>query len=118
MLRISSWQDAAPGTALISAGDIGDFFCILASGEVKVTKRQKLLNILNAGECFGEMSYLSRQSNERSADVIALSPSRVITIRVEDLAHASDACRHRFDRAFMSILVERLTLANNRLTAV
>ncbi len=118
VLRISSWQDAAPGTALISAGDTGDFFCILASGEVKVTKRQKLLNILNAGECFGEMSYLSRQSNERSADVIALAASRVITIRVEDLAHASDACRHRFDRAFMSILVERLTLANNRLTAV
>ena len=118
VLRISSWRDAAPGTALISAGDTGDFFCILASGEVKVTKRQKLLNILNAGECFGEMSYLSRQSNERSADVSALSASRVITIRVEDLAHASDACRHCFDRAFMSILVDRLTLANNRLTAV
>jgi len=118
VLRISSWQDAAPGTALISAGDTGDFFCILASGEVKVTKRQKLLNILNAGECFGEMSYLSRQTNERSADVIALAAARVITIRVEDLAHASDACRHCFDRAFMSILVERLTLANNRLTAV
>jgi hypothetical protein len=118
VLRISSWQDVAPGAVLIAAGDTGDFFCILASGEVKVTKRQKLLNILNAGECFGEMSYLSRQSNERSADVSALSAARVIAIRVEDLAHASDACRHRFDRAFMSILVDRLTLANNRLTAV
>src|SRR3990172_3327423 len=75
-------------------------------------------NTLQAGECFGEMSYLSRQTNERSADVISLSPSRVITIRVDDLARASDACRHRFDRAFMSILVERLTMANNRLTAV
>jgi hypothetical protein len=42
----------------------------------------------------------------------------VITIRVDDLARASDACRHRFDRAFMSILVERLTMANNRLSAV
>jgi serine/threonine protein kinase len=118
VLRISSWQDAAPGTALIRQGDAGNFFCILASGEVKVTKRNRLLNILNAGECFGEMSYLSRQTNERSADVISLSPSRVITIRLDDLAHASDACRHRFDRAFMSILVERLTMANNRLTAV
>jgi serine/threonine protein kinase len=118
VLRISSWQDAAPGTTLIRQGDAGDFFCILASGEVKVTKRNRLLNILNAGECFGEMSYLSRQTNERSADVISLSPSRVITIRLDDLAHASDACRHRFDRAFMSILVERLTMANNRLTAV
>jgi CRP-like cAMP-binding protein len=91
---------------------------MLASGEVKVTKRQKLLNILNAGECFGEMAYLSRQTNERSADVVTLAPSRVITIRCDDLVHASDACQHRFDRAFMSILVERLTMANNRLSAV
>jgi len=43
--------------------------------------------------------------------------SRVITIRTEDLERASDACRNRFDRAFMAILVERLTLANTRLIA-
>jgi serine/threonine protein kinase len=118
VLRISSWQDAAPGTPLIREGDPGDFFCILANGEVKVTKRQKLLNILSTGECFGEMSYLSRASNERSADVTTMSPSRVISIRSDDLENASDACRNRFDRAFMSILVERLTMANVRLIAV
>jgi serine/threonine protein kinase len=118
VLRISSWQDAEPGRLLIHEGDPGDFFCILASGEVKVVKRNKLLNILNAGECFGEMAYLSRQTNERSANVVALAPARVITIRCDDLAHSSDACQHRFDRAFMSILVERLTMANNRLSAV
>ena len=118
VLRISAWQDAPAGTPLIREGDPGDFFCILASGEVKVTKRQKLLNILSTGECFGEMSYLSRASNERSADVTTMSPSRVISIRSDDLEHASDACRNRFDRAFMSILVERLTMANSRLIAV
>ncbi len=118
VLRISRWQDAKPDSVLIHEGDPGDFFCILASGEVKVIKRRKLLNILNAGECFGEMAYLSRQSNQRSADVITLSAARVISIRVDDLGRASDACRHRFDRAFMSILVERLTMANIRLTAV
>jgi serine/threonine protein kinase len=118
VLRISSWQDVEPGRRIIHEGDAGDFFCILATGEVKVTKRNKLLNILNAGECFGEMAYLSRQTNERSADVVALAPARVITIRCDDLAHASDPCQHRFDRAFMAILVDRLTLANNRLSAV
>jgi serine/threonine protein kinase len=118
VLRISAWQDAPAGTPLIREGDPGDFFCILATGEVKVTKRQKLLNILSAGECFGEMSYLSRASNQRSADVTTMSPARVISIRSDDLEHASDACRNRFDRAFMSILVERLTMANVRLIAV
>jgi serine/threonine protein kinase len=118
VLRISRWRDAMPGDLLIHEGDPGDFFCILAAGEVKVTKRRRLLNVLNAGECFGEMAYLSRQSKSRSADVVTLSPARVISIRLDDLSQASDACRHRFDRAFMSILVDRLTMANIRLTAV
>ena len=118
VMRISHWQDAPPGTMLMHEGDPGEFFCILASGEMRVSKHSKLLNRLKPGQCFGEMAYLSRASNERSADVTALKASRVITIRCDDLANASDACRHRFDRAFMDILVDRLSLANVRLTAV
>jgi len=118
VMRISTWDDLAAGTRIIVDGDKGEFFCVLASGEVKVTKRKKLLNVLSPGECFGEMAYLSRSGNERTADVVALSDSRVIRIRTEDLDHASDACRHRFDRAFMAILVDRLSLANIRLTTV
>jgi serine/threonine protein kinase len=118
VMRISSWDNLPAATTIMQDGDRGDFFCILASGEVKVTKRKKLLNILTTGECFGEMAYLSKSGNERTADVATMSDSRLIRIRTEDLDRASDTCRHRFDRAFMSILVERLTLANIRLTAV
>lgn len=117
VMRISRWQDAPPGTTLMREGDPGEFFCILASGAIKVTKHDKMLNRLKAGQCFGEMAYLSRASNERSADVTSLDAARVITIRCDDLANASDVCRHRFDRAFMDILVDRLSLANVRLTA-
>lgn len=118
VMRISHWQDAPPGTLLMHDGDPGDFFCILASGAMKVTKHAKLLNRLRPGQCFGEMAYLSRESNQRTADVTAIEASRVISIRSADLANASDACRHRFDRAFMDILVDRLSLANVRLSAV
>ncbi|MGP1678815.1 MAG: protein kinase domain-containing protein [Burkholderiales bacterium] len=119
VMRISSWEYCKPGKALMFEGQTGDFFCLLASGEVKVIKQGKLLNILNAGECFGEMAYISREAGSvRSADVVTLSESRVITIRNEDLDRASDVCRHKFDRAFMAILVERLSLANTRLIGV
>jgi serine/threonine protein kinase len=118
VLRISSWENLSANTTIMQDGDPGDFFCILASGEVKVTKRKKLLNLLTPGECFGEMAYLSRTGNERTADVATIADSRIIKIRSADLDSASDACRHRFDRAFMGILVERLSLANTRLTAV
>ena len=119
VMRISSWEYCKPGKALMFDGQTGDFFCLLASGEVKVIKQGKLLNILSAGECFGEMAYLSRESGSlRSADVVALNEARVITIRNADLDQASDVCRHKFDRAFLGILVERLSLSNTRLIGV
>ncbi len=34
------------------------------------------------------------------------------------ISFSSDSCRHKFDRAFMQILVERLTMANIRLSGV
>jgi len=118
VMRISSWENLPADTVIMQDGDQGDFFCILTSGEVKVTKKKKLLNLLSPGECFGEMAYLSKSGNERSADVATMCDSQIIRIRIEDLVKASDVCRHRFDRAFMAILVERLALANIRLTAI
>ncbi len=119
VMRVSSWEYCKPGKALMSEGETGEFFCLLASGEVKVIKQGKLLNILSAGECFGEMAYISRANGSvRTADVVTLSDSRVITIRNDDLDRASDVCRHKFDRAFMAILVERLSLSNTRLIGI
>jgi serine/threonine protein kinase len=118
VLRISQWVDLPANTVVMEDGVQGDFFCILASGEIKVTKKKKLLNVLTPGECFGEMAYLSRNGRERTADVASISSARIVRIRAENLDRASDACRHSFDRAFMAILVERLTLANARLTAI
>ena len=118
VLRFSDWQRAKPGTSLMREGEAGATFCILASGEVKVTKNQKLLNILSAGECFGEMAYLAEEAGTRGADVATLGEATVISVPTEALKRASDGCRHSFDRAFLRILVERLSLANTRLTSV
>jgi serine/threonine protein kinase len=118
VLRFSDWQRVRPGTVLMREGEPGEHFCILASGEVKVTKNAKLLNILSAGECFGEMAYLAEEAGVRGADVAAMSEATIISIPTEALRRASDACRHSFDRAFLRILVERLSLANTRLTSV
>jgi len=99
-------------------GESGDFFCMVAAGEVKVTKRRKLLNVLSAGECFGEMAYLSKAGQQRSADVSVMREAKIITIPTQALERASEACRHRFDRAFLEIMVERLSMANARLAMV
>ena len=116
--RISSWRHADAGQTLMKEGEPGDNFCILAEGEVKVTKRGKLLNVLAPGECFGEMAYLAKKDNRRGADVTVTAESNVISVPTAKLAQVSEGCRNQFDRAFMSILVERLSAANLRLSGV
>ncbi len=116
--RISSWRHAGSGEVLMKEGEAGDFFCILAAGQVKVTKKGKLLNLLRAGEPFGEMSYLTRKEHVRGADVTVMTAANIISVPTQKLAQASDGCRHKFDRAFMEILVERLSMANLRLSGV
>jgi serine/threonine protein kinase len=117
--RISSWRVARPGETLMREGEPGDYFCILAEGQVKVTKRGKLLNVLDRGECFGEMAYLQKGGERRRvADVTVMTEAKIITVPTERLDAASEGCRHKFDRAFMAMLVERLMMANIRLSGV
>jgi serine/threonine protein kinase len=116
--RISSWRAARAGEVLMKEGESGTYFCILAEGQIKVTKKAKLLNVLNAGECFGEMAYLQKEGQRRGADVTVMTDAKIISVPTEKLDQASDGCRHHFARAFMQMLVERLTMANIRLSGV
>jgi hypothetical protein len=111
------WERVPAGAALVHEGEPGDFFCVLVEGEMRVTKNKKLLTVLGPGECFGEMAYLSASGHERGATVTAAKDSRIVRVRIADLEQATVACRSKFDRAFIGILVERLNLANTRLTS-
>jgi CRP-like cAMP-binding protein len=117
VVQLGKWERVVAGTPLIREGEPGDFFCVMVEGEVRVTKNKKLLSALGPGECFGEMAYLSVNGHERSASVIAAVDSRILRVRVAALEEATVACRSKFDRAFIGILLERLNLANTRLTS-
>jgi serine/threonine protein kinase len=116
--RISTWQSARAGETVMREGEPADYFCVLAEGQVKVTKRGKILNLLRAGECFGEMAYLQRRGNARGADVTVVADAKIASVPTAKLEQASESCQHKFDRAFMHILADRLAMANLRLSGV
>jgi serine/threonine protein kinase len=116
--RISSWRHAPAGETIMREGERGDYFCILAHGEVDVTKRGRQLTRLRAGEPFGEMVYLAKSEQARGADVTVREDASIVSVPTARLNQASESCRHKFDRAFMGILVERLAAANLRLSGV
>jgi eukaryotic-like serine/threonine-protein kinase len=118
VLRISKWARFKPETVLVKEGDVGDSFYILAGGYVRVSRGKRSLNVLSAGDCFGEMAYLSQNGQHRSATVTTTSDAIVIKIRAEDLRNASLPCRRLFDEQFLGTLVQRLETANSQLAVM
>ncbi len=118
VLRFSEWVDFAKDEVIMKEGDPGDFFGILVSGDARVLRKRRLLSLLNAGECVGEMAYLGEAGNTRSADVVAATDVRMIKIGVQALERASELCRLNFDRTYLRILVERLAAANSKLSGI
>ncbi len=116
VVRISTWSRHPAGATLIREGDAGRSFFILAAGQVRVTKSGRLLNVLNTGECFGEMSYLGTSDTHRSATIIALTDITLIEIVDEALEQSTESCRSRFNAAFLALLVARLESANIRVS--
>ncbi len=116
VLRMSSWVRHAAGSVVIKEGEVGTGFYVLATGEVKITKQDRLINILRAGECFGEMAYLGNRAFERTASVTAVNDITVIEISAQALAQATEGCKHAFSAAFLRLLVGRLEAANTRLS--
>ena len=117
VLRFSHWSTIPPGVAVMRDGDHGDFFCFLAEGELKVIKGSRILNLLTTGDCFGEMAVISKGTQTRGADIIALTESKIVTVKGDALRKASDACRMHFYQSFLEVLTSRLALANARLAA-
>lgn len=106
-LRISTWKKLPEGTEIIREGDQGDSFYILTEGEVKVTRQDNLLNTLKPGDCFGEMLYFRAITALRKTSVTAATPVTVVEIKASSLIHASNPCQNQFNKAFLSILIER-----------
>ncbi|MBC7912318.1 MAG: peptidase domain-containing ABC transporter [Pyrinomonadaceae bacterium] len=74
-------KNYAAGEAIIREGEVGDAFYILRSGSAQVMKEStggKALNLLNAGDSFGELALLTGQT--RAASIIAAEAASVFRL--------------------------------------
>jgi serine/threonine protein kinase len=115
--RIGRWRRVPSQSALVREGEPGDSIYLLARGEAKVTVRGRLLNVLHAGDCFGEMGYVQEQSSSRQATVETTADTLVAELPREFLDALSLSCQLKFNRALLRALADRLALANARLSA-
>jgi CRP-like cAMP-binding protein len=67
-----------PGDMIVRKGEGGVGFYLIAEGSVEVRSDGNVLSKLGPGQFFGEMAILDGQP--RSADVVALEPSRCLAL--------------------------------------
>lgn len=113
--KAARWSRAKPTDVVVRENDPGTHFFLLAAGSAKVMRRERLLNLINEGEFFGEMAYiLGRQ--QRHATVVATTDLLLAEFKPEALARISLGAQLQLTRGLARNLVERLALANTRLT--
>jgi hypothetical protein len=115
VVRIASWKSISAETIVIREGDQGDSFYLLLDGEVGVTLLGKPLSTIKPGGCFGEILYFTGSAGRRSTTIVAVDKITVLEIKAEALRAATDGCQVAFNKAFMRVLIDRLTQANLKL---
>jgi|SRR6516225_2823649 CRP-like cAMP-binding protein len=76
------------GKRLVHEGDYSYDLIVIDSGNADVIKGGEVIGSLGPGDVFGEIGMLS--GGKRTADVIATSPMRLITLSKWDLRRISD----------------------------
>jgi serine/threonine protein kinase len=111
------WQRFKYGHRIYKRGQEGRTFHIIAQGQVEVFRDSQRVARLGAGTSVGEMAYLAPSPDLRkhSTDVVVSEPATTISFTPETLQQLSGDTRHRFDKAFIQVLVRRLHAAHEAL---
>jgi hypothetical protein len=117
VVRRARWRRYPVDHALFKRGQEGSSFHIIARGEVQVWRDNRLVATLGQGTSVGEMAYLAPNPDLRrhSTDIKVTQECTTICFEPESVGLLSSECQHRFDRAFIRVLVRRLHAAHEAL---
>ena len=106
LLRASDWAEHGDGETIVREGEMDDRFYVVVSGKVLIESNERLLGSFDAGDCFGEASYLA--DAKRTTTIMASGPVTVLSVSATLLEQASVACQLRFNKVFLRALILRL----------
>jgi len=115
LARAGEWARVPPNATIVRENTKGRSFYFIGRGQAKVTMQGRLLNMVNEGECFGEMAWIRGGNMMRHATVDSMTELLVAKFRPEALAKMELSAQLHLTRTLVRNLVDRLDLANTRL---
>jgi len=115
IIKVGSWQTFVAGHVLIREGGEETGFYVVVYGQLQVTREQQVIGGIDAGECAGEIGYLTDHKLKQTATVTALTKIVVLHIKERMTDWASLPLQMRLNKAFQQVLINRVIRANDRL---
>jgi serine/threonine protein kinase len=115
LARAGDWSRVPANQTIVRESTKGRSFYFVGSGQAKVTRQGRLLNMINEGEFFGEMAWIRGGDEPRHATVNSATELLLAKFRPDALAKMSVEAQLQLTRALVRNLVDRLELANTRL---
>ena len=116
LVHAGRWKRVPAQIPIIIEDEIGQSLFFLAKGQAKASKQKRTLNLISAGECFGEMAYIRGGKMPRQATVESLTDTVFAEFEAAALEKMSLSCQLHFTRALVRTLAERLEFANARVS--
>ncbi len=110
LLKISQWRTFPPNTILIKEGRKGRSLYVLVSGEAKVVRKQMMLGLVEVGESFGEISFIT--SMPRTASIITTKQSVVIKLDAAMVEKSSERIQMLISNTLLKLLAKRLEVTS------
>lgn len=114
IVTAAEWTEIEPGREIVHEGEIDPTFYVVVDGTVSVLKGQRAIIQLGAGDCFGEMALIS--GRRRSATIVADLPVTAVKLRASIIDRVSVNCQLKFQRSFLTALIERLEIATEQIS--
>jgi len=117
LVHAGRWARLHAHTEILREGASGQSMYFLARGDVKVTQTGRLLNVIGAGEFFGEMGYICGGDLPRQATVESMTEVILAEFEGAALDRMSASCQSHFLRTLVRNLADRLALADVRISS-
>lgn len=108
LLSWAEWREYKTGEIIVTEGQSDITFYVIVAGKLGLIKGKRTIQILQPGEPFGEIAYLSGDEPRRSATVVARTDCSLLLFNPAYLDDAELMIRVLFAEAFMRVQAKRL----------
>lgn len=114
-MKFAKWQEVGAGETILSEGEVGMSFYVIASGSVNIFRKGNLLISLERGDFFGEFAYLSGEEPVRSARAVATTACQLVAVDPLDIEFSTVQLRLRVVEALLRGQVRRALISDQRI---